>query len=117
MRFKNATTAIDQELGRIAGVQHRAWGISNAEERRKSDFRKAFYEAFEKYTAGYMEFIKGLVKTCSSCKNETVIPKNVFRNDKGLVVVWKCQTCGRIIRTFEPKAELLGNFKRALKKH
>jgi hypothetical protein len=50
-------------------------------------------------------------------KNETVIPKNVFRNDKGLVVVWKCQTCGRIIRTFEPKAELLGNFKRALKKH
>lgn len=93
MRFKNATTAIDQELGRIAGVQHRAWGISNAEERRKSDFRKAFYEAFEKYTAGYMEFIKGLV------------------------VVWKCQTCGRIVRTFEPKAELLGNFKRALEKH
>lgn len=88
-----------------------------AEERRKDRIKQAFYEAYEKYTAGYMEHIKGLVKTCSECHNETIIPVNVFRNDKGLVIVWKCQTCGRIVRTFEPEAELLGNFKRALKKH
>lgn len=29
MRFKNINTAINQELGRIAGVQHRQWGIRN----------------------------------------------------------------------------------------
>jgi hypothetical protein len=29
MAFRNATTAINQELGRIAGVQHHAWGIRN----------------------------------------------------------------------------------------
>lgn len=28
-RFKNINTAINQELGRIAGVQHRQWGIRN----------------------------------------------------------------------------------------
>jgi hypothetical protein len=30
MAFRNATTAINQELGRIAGVQHHAWGIRNS---------------------------------------------------------------------------------------
>lgn len=30
MKFKNMQTAINQELGRIAGVQHHAWGIRNA---------------------------------------------------------------------------------------
>jgi hypothetical protein len=29
MTFRNTTTAINQELGRIAGVQHHAWGIRN----------------------------------------------------------------------------------------
>jgi hypothetical protein len=29
MTFRNATTAINQELGRIVGVQHHAWGIRN----------------------------------------------------------------------------------------
>lgn len=29
MAFKNINTAIKQELGRIAGVQHHAWGIRN----------------------------------------------------------------------------------------
>lgn len=29
MTFKNINTAIAQELGRIAGVQHHAWGIRN----------------------------------------------------------------------------------------
>lgn len=29
MTFKNINTAINQELGRIAGVQHHAWGIWN----------------------------------------------------------------------------------------
>ena len=29
MKFKNMNTAINQELGRIAGQQHHAWGIRN----------------------------------------------------------------------------------------
>lgn len=29
MAFKNINTAIKQEVGRIAGVQHKAWGIRN----------------------------------------------------------------------------------------
>lgn len=29
MTFRNTTTVINQELGRIAGVQHHAWGIRN----------------------------------------------------------------------------------------
>jgi RNase P subunit RPR2 len=87
------------------------------EERRKDRIKHAFYEAYEKYTAGYMKHIKGLVKTCSNCHNETIKPVNVSRNDNGLVIVWKCQICGRIARTFETEEELLNNFKRALKKH
>jgi len=88
-----------------------------AEERRKDRIIQAFYEAYDKYTAGYMDHVKGLVKTCSNCHNETIKPVNVFRNNNGLVIVWKCQTCGRIVRTFEKEEELLNNFKRALKKH
>lgn len=29
MAYQNINTAINQELGRIAGVQHHAWGIRN----------------------------------------------------------------------------------------
>lgn len=29
VNYRNITTAINQELGRIAGVQHHAWGIRN----------------------------------------------------------------------------------------
>lgn len=29
MAFKNINTATKQELGRIAGVQHKSWGIRN----------------------------------------------------------------------------------------
>lgn len=34
MAFRNINTAINQELGRIAGVQHHAWGIRNASNER-----------------------------------------------------------------------------------
>ena len=88
-----------------------------AEERRKDRIKQAFYEAFEKYTTGYMEYIKGLVKTCSECHNETIKPVNIFLNDNGLVIVWKCETCGRLVRTFESNEELIKNFKKALQKH
>lgn len=39
MAFKNINTAIAQELGRIAGVQHHTWGIRNPSEQ-KSVFDK-----------------------------------------------------------------------------
>src|SRR5665811_2180798 len=84
-------------------------------ERRKDRIKQAFYEAYDKYTAGYIEHIKGLVKNCSNCHNETIKPVNVFRNENGLEIIWKCQTCGRIVRTFEKEEELFNNFKRALK--
>lgn len=38
MAFKNIKTATAQELGRIAGVQHRTWGIRNPKQ--KSIFQK-----------------------------------------------------------------------------
>ena len=97
-----------------SGLIQYTWTV---EERRKDRIKQAFYTAYEKYTAGYMEHIKSLVKTCSNCHNETIKSVNVLRNDNGLVIVWKCQTCGRIVRTFENEEELIGNFRRALKKH
>lgn len=39
MAFKNINTAIKQELGRIAGVQHHAWKIRNSSGQ-KSIFQK-----------------------------------------------------------------------------
>lgn len=33
MAFKNINTAIKQELGRIAGTQHKAWGLRNPSEK------------------------------------------------------------------------------------
>lgn len=85
------------------------------EQRRADRIRQAKIEAFNKYVSGYMEYIKGLKKTCSGCHNETIIPVNVFLNDKELVIVWKCQTCGRIVRTFESNKELIEEFNQALK--
>lgn len=98
----------------VSGLIQYTW---TAEERRKDRLRKAFNEAYEKYTSGYMEFVKGLVKNCKNCNNKTIKPVQIIRNEKGLVVVWKCETCGRLVRTFEPETELRENFKRALKKH
>jgi len=84
-------------------------------ERRKDRIMQAFDEAYEKYTEGYMTHIKSLVKTCSGCHNETLQAIGVARNETGLVVVWRCRKCGRLVRTFETNEELLNNFKRALK--
>ena len=97
----------------VTGLIQYAW---TEEERRKDRIKQAFYEAFEKYTAGYMEYVKGLVKNCSECHKD-IKPVNVFLNDNGLVIVWKCESCGRLVRTFESNEELINNFKRALQKH
>ena len=98
----------------VSGLIQYTW---TEEEGRKDRIMQAFYTAYEKYTAGYIEHIKGLVKTCSNCHNETIKSVNVFRNENGLVIVCRCQTCGRIVRTFETNEEVIGNFRRALKKH
>jgi len=66
MAFKNIHTAINQELGRIAGVQHHAWGIRNRTTvPEQKDFDQWFLEGIRTYQKKGIEFeflCPGLVK-------------------------------------------------------
>jgi len=71
MTFKNATTTINQELGRISGVQHHAWKIRNPT-RQKSVFDKPLeFEAwllkgmnyyYDKYGTEFETVAPGLMR-------------------------------------------------------
>lgn len=76
MTFRNATTAINQELGRIAGIQHHTWGIRNPTGQRSIydtplEFEpwllKGMNRAYEKYGTEFETVCPGLMR---------VIPKN-----------------------------------------
>ncbi len=79
-------------------------------ERRLNRIQQAKIEASNKYIDGYIQYLKGLVKNCSGGHNETIRSVNVFLNEKGLVIFWKCQTCGLFVRTFESNQEVVKIF-------
>lgn len=71
MVFKNINTAIKQELGRIAGVQHKAWGIKNPTGQRSvfqkpMEFnvwlKKGMNYHYEKYGTEYEVVCPGLMR-------------------------------------------------------
>ncbi len=71
MKFKNINTAINQELGRIAGVQHHAWGIKNPTGQRSvfdkplefNDWLlKGMNRAYEKFGTEFETVCPGLMR-------------------------------------------------------
>ena len=61
MVYKNINTAINQELGRIAGVQHHTWGIRNPSGNgERSRYEKPLeFEAWFNNGLRYYETVKG----------------------------------------------------------
>jgi hypothetical protein len=58
MRYKNLNTAAAAELGRIAGVQHHAWGIRNPSKQKRHplDFDQWFLKGVRKMEKKGLEF-------------------------------------------------------------
>jgi len=58
MRYKNLNTAAAAELGRIAGVQHHAWGIRNPSKQKNQplDFDQWFLKGVRKMEKKGLEF-------------------------------------------------------------
>lgn len=56
----------------------------------------------EKREAAFNSYIESFVKSAykqkkvfSACKNETIRVKSAYKTKEGIVLIWKCEACGR----------------------
>jgi len=76
--------AINQELGRIAGVQHHTWGIKNPSGKRSVFDKPLEFESWllQGMNRAYEKFGTEFETVCPGLKNKTQKWKNVSQNSR-----------------------------------
>ena len=101
----------------MRGMIQYTWTVKERKQRKEN-------EAFNDYINSYVKSVKKHFedkKRCTGCKTEQSIhPINVYRTESWIytdvVIIWKCDHCGREVKTITPRKDLVEWYNEDLKK-